>query len=225
MSTARPLALEMLLSEIADVVGADDVSVREVDKLAYAQDYFWLGQMWLDRGEEPCRPDFVCSPESTEEVSRLLRIATRFRIPVIPYGGGSGTQGGVIPLYGGVVIDLKKMNRILRVDEQSLTATVEAGLNQVHLEETLNVKALSWPHYPASGSVATVGGSIAARGTGTLSTKYGKAEDMVLSLKVVLADGRIIETLATPSHACGPGLLQLFVGSEGTLGIITQATV
>jgi alkyldihydroxyacetonephosphate synthase len=225
MNTARPLALEVLLSEVADVVGADDVTVREVDKLAYAQDYFWLGQMWLDRGQDPCCPDLVCLPESTEEVSRLLRIATRFRIPVIPYGGGSGTQGGVVPLYGGMVVDLKKMNRVVRVDEYSLTATVEAGVNQMHLEEALNVKDLTWPHYPASGAVATVGGSIAARGTGTLSTKYGKAEDMVLALKVVLADGRIIETLPTPNHACGPGLLQLFVGSEGTLGIITEATV
>lgn len=225
MNTARPLALEMLLSEIADVVGLEDVSVRDIDKLAYSQDYFWLGQMWLDRGQEPSRPDVVCSPKSTEEVSRLLRIATRFRIPVIPYGGGSGTQGGVVPLYGGLVIDLKKMNHVIRVDEQSLTATVEAGINQIHLEEALNKSGLTWPHYPASGPVATVGGSLAARGTGTLSTKYGKAEDMVLALKVVLPDGRVIETLPTPNHACGPGLVQLFVGSEGTLGIITEATL
>jgi alkyldihydroxyacetonephosphate synthase len=221
----RPLAFEALLSEIADVVGADDVTTREVDRLAYAQDYFWLGQMWLDRGQEACRPDVICWPECTEEVSRLMKIATRFRMPVIAYGGGSGTQGGITPLYGGMVIDLKRMNRVVRVDERSLTATVEAGINQMHLEEVLNRAGLTWPHYPASGPVATVGGSIAARGTGTLSTKYGKAEDMVLALKVVLADGRIIETLPTPNHACGPGLLQLFVGSEGTLGIITEATV
>lgn len=225
MSKSRSLALEFLCSEIADVVGADDVTTREVDKLAYAQDYFWLGQMWLDRGQDPCRPDLICFPESTDEVSRLLRIATRYRIPVIPYGGGSGTQGGIVPLFGGMVLDLKKMNRIVNIDEVSLTATVEAGLNQMHLEEALNAQGLTWAHYPASGAVATVGGSIAARGTGTLSTKYGKAEDMVLSLKVVLADGRIIETLPTPNHACGPGLLQLWVGSEGTLGVITEATV
>jgi alkyldihydroxyacetonephosphate synthase len=225
MSGASPLVRESLLSEIADVVGVEDVSVRRLDTLAYAQDYFWLGQMWIDRGQEPCRPDIVCWPETTEEVSRLLRIATRFRIPVIPYGGGSGTQGGITPLYGGLVLDLKKLNRIVRVEDRSLTATIEAGANQMHLEEALNRRGLTWPHYPASGSVATVGGSIAARGTGTLSTKYGKAEDMVLALKVVLSDGRIIETLPTPNHACGPGLLQLFVGSEGTLGVITEATV
>jgi alkyldihydroxyacetonephosphate synthase len=220
--TARPLALEFLVSEVADIVGEDDVTVRAVDKLAYAQDYFWVSQMWLDRGRDPCCPDLICSPESTEEVSRLLRVATRFHIPVIPYGGGSGTQGGVIPLYGGMVLDLKKLNRIVKIDELSLTASIEAGVNQIHLEEALNSKGLTWPHYPASGPVATVGGCIAARGTGTLSTKYGKAEHMVIALRVVLADGRVIETLPTPDHACGPGLLPLFVGSEGTLGVITE---
>src|ERR1700691_5580644 len=116
MSGASPLLRESLLSEIADVVGVEDVSVREVDRLAYAQDYFWLGQMWIDRGREPCRPDIICWPQSTEEVSRLMKIATRFRIPVIPYGGGSGKQGGITPLYGGLVIDLKKLNRLVRVD-------------------------------------------------------------------------------------------------------------
>ena len=221
----RTLPLHLLLSEIADVVGEDDVTIREVDKLAYAQDYFWLGQMWLDRNEEPSRPDIICSPESTEEVSRIMKIATRYRVPVIPYGGGSGTQGGIIPLYGGIMLDVKKMCKIIKVDKESLTATVQAGLNVVHLEEELNRQGLTWAHYPASAAVASVGGCIAARGTGTLSTKYGKAEDLVLSIELVLASGEVIRTLHTPNHACGPGLLQLFVGAEGTLGVITEVTV
>ena len=214
-----------LLSEVADVVGEGDVTAREVDRLAYAQDYFWLGQMWMDRGEEPARPDFVVHPESTEEVAALLKIASRHRIPVIPYGGGSGTQGGTIPLFGGMTLDLKKMNRILRVDEQSLTLTAQTGINVARLEEELNRRGLTWPHYPASAPVATLGGCIAARGSGTLSTKYGKAEDMVVGLEVALPSGEVIRTLPTPNHACGPGLLQLFVGSEGTLGVITEITV
>ena len=219
------LTNNLLVSEVADVVGEDDVTVREVDRLAYAQDYFWLPTMWLDRGEDPSRPDLICYPESTEEVQRLMRIATRYRIPVIPYGGGSGTQGGVVPLYGGMVMDLKKMNRIVRLNEKSKTVTVQAGANCHHLEEELNRKGLTWPHYPASGAVATIGGCIAARGTGTISTKYGKAEDMVTGLEVVLANGDLVKTLPTPNHACGPGLLQLFVGAEGTLGVITEVTV
>jgi alkyldihydroxyacetonephosphate synthase len=219
------LAFEVLLNEIAAVVGQGDFSARDIDRLAYAQDYFWLPQMWLDRGCAPARPDVVVHPESAEEVARLLKIATRHRIPIVPYGGGSGTQGGTVALHGGMLLDLKKMNRIARIDTKSLSATCEAGVNVNHLEEELNRHGLTWAHYPASGPVATVGGCIAARGTGTISTKYGKAEDMVMSLQVVLASGEIIETLPTPNHACGPGLLQLFTGSEGTLGIITKATV
>ena len=222
---SRTLIQHVLLSEIADIVGPDRVTARETDRLAYAQDYFWLGQMWSDRGEEPCRPDFVVHPETAQEVSRLLKVANRHRIPVIPYGGGSGTQGGVIPLYGGMVIDLKRMNKIVRIDEKSLTVTAQAGINMVHLEEELNRHGLTLPHYPASAPVATLGGSIAARGTGTISTKYGKAEDMVIGVEVVLPGGDVMSTLPTPNHACGPGLLQLFVGAEGTLGIITEATM
>lgn len=221
----RALIRDLLLTELADVVGEDDVTTRDVDRLAYAQDYYWVTQMWADRGEEPARPDFIVYPESTLEVTRLLRIATRYRIPVIPYGGGSGTQGGVVPLYGGLVFDLKKMDRIVRIDESSLTLTAQAGVNVAVLEEELNRRGLTWAHYPASAPVATLGGCLAARGTGTISTKYGKAEDMVLAMEVVLPSGEVIRTLPTPSHACGPGLLQLFVGAEGTLGVITEATV
>jgi alkyldihydroxyacetonephosphate synthase len=120
---------------------------------------------------------------------------------------------------------MKKMSRILRIDQESLTVTAEAGVNGQQLEWAVNRKGLTLAHYPAAEYGATLGGYLAARGSGTLSTKYGKAEDMVLSLEVVLPSGERIRTLPVPSHACGPGLLQLFVGSEGTLGVITEATM
>ena len=220
----RRLLTDLLLTELADIVGAGDVSARETDRLAYASDYCWVPQMWIDRGAPAPTPDFVVHAESTQEVSRILKLANRFRVPVIPYGGGSGTQGGTVPLYGGIVLDLKKMNRLVRLDEKSFTLTAQPGINLRQLEDTLNRRGLSLPHYPASHNVATLGGSVAARGTGTISTKYGKLEDMVLAVEVVLPSGEIVRTLPTPNHATGPGLLQLFVGSEGTLGVITEIT-
>jgi alkyldihydroxyacetonephosphate synthase len=117
------------------------------------------------------------------------------------------------------------LDKIIRIDEQSMTVTAQAGINGQHLEWAINKHGLTLAHYPASQYGATLGGYVAARGSGTLSTKYGKAEDMVLRLEVVLASGEQIRTLPVPNHACGPSLLQLFVGSEGTLGIITEVTM
>ena len=119
-------------------------------------------------------------------------------------------------------MDLKRLNRIIEVDEECLTVTVEAGVIGKNLEWEVNKKNLMFAHYPGSHNAATVGGYIAARGNGTLSTKYGKAEDMVLWIKMVTPTGEIIETLPVPKHASGPGLLQFIIGSEGTMGIITE---
>jgi alkyldihydroxyacetonephosphate synthase len=188
-------------------------------------DAYYVPQIWLDRGQTPPKPDWIVFPESVDEISRLLKLASRHRVPVIPYGGGTGSQGGSVPLYGGILLDLKKINRIAKIDEESCTVTAEAGINGQHLEWTVNKKGLTLAHYPASEYGATLGGYVAARGSGTLSTKYGKAEDMVLSMEIVLPSGERIRTLPVPNHACGPGLLQLFVGSEGTLGIITEVTM
>jgi alkyldihydroxyacetonephosphate synthase len=219
------LVFDVIKNEIMDIVGYDDVTVQEAERIAYALDSYLVPQIWLDKGLAPPKPDWIVFPESADEISRLLKLASRHRIPVIPYGGGTGSQGGTVPLYGGMLLDLKKMNRIIKIDEQSLTVTAEAGVNGQHLEWSVNKKGLTMAHYPASEYGATLGGYVAARGSGTLSTKYGKAEDMVLSLEIVLPSGERIRTLPVPNHACGPGLLQVFVGSEGTLGIITEVTI
>lgn len=212
-------------SELRDIVGPDDLSVSEPDRYCYSTDVYWIPRMWLDRLQPPCLPDFIVHPENTEEVCRILKMANRFGIPVIPYGGGTGSQGGTVPLYGGIVLDLKKMDRILRLDEESLTVTAQAGINGQVLEWELNRHGLTLAHYPASEYGATLGGYVAARGSGTLSTKYGKAEDMVVSLEAVLPQGSVIHSLPVPSHSCGPDILHNFIGSEGTLGVITELTM
>jgi alkyldihydroxyacetonephosphate synthase len=216
---------EMIRSELAEVVGEAHISTRENDKLIYSTDWSWMPQMWLDRGQELATPDYIVHPASSEEISEIMKIANNYRIPVIPYGGGSGTQGGALPIYGGIIIDTKRLNKIIEIDEKSLTVTAEAGINGTQLEWALNEKGLTLPHYAASSNCATLGGYLAPRGTGTISTKYGKAEDMVLSMQVVLPNGDIIRTPPVPQHASGPDFFRLFLGAEGTFGIITEATM
>jgi len=219
------LQREMIRSELEEIVGEAYVSTREADRLVYATDWFWLPQMWLDRGETPRTPDYIVHPGSAEEISAILKIANTYRIPVIPWGGGSGSQGGALSIFGGIILDTKRLNKIIEIDETSLTVTAQAGINGTQLEWALNEKGLMLPHYPASANCATLGGYLAPRGTGTISTKYGKAEDLVLSMQVVLPNGHILRTPPVPQHASGPDFFRLFLGSEGTFGVITEATM
>jgi len=216
---------EAIYSELADIVGPAYISTQASDRLIYTGDWSWMSQVWLDRGEQPPLPDFIVHPGSAAEISRVMHVAGSYGLPVVPWGGGSGTQGGAAPLYGGIILDTKRLDRILEIDERSLVVRAQAGVIGTTLEWALNEHGLTLPHYPASANCATLGGYLAARGSGVISTKYGKAEDLVLSIEVVLPSGEILRTLPTPNHASGPGLLQLFVGSEGTLGVITEATM
>jgi alkyldihydroxyacetonephosphate synthase len=216
---------EMIRSELLEIVGADYISIRESDKLVYSCDWSWMPQMWLDRGRPLRTPDYIVHPGSAEEVAEILKVANNYRIPVVPWGGGSGTQGGALPVMGGIVLDTKRMNKIIRIDDKSLTVTAQAGINISQLEWALNEKGLTLPHYAASSNCATLGGALAPRGTGTVSTKYGKAEDMMINMQIVLPNGRIIRTPHVPQHAAGPDWTRLFLGAEGTFGIITEATM
>jgi alkyldihydroxyacetonephosphate synthase len=215
----------MIRSELADIVGEHFVSISEADKLIYSTDWSWMPQMWLDRGQPLAKPDFIVHPESAEEIAEILDVANKYRIPVVPWGGGSGTQGGAMPMFGGILLDTKRMNRIIDIDTKSLTVTAQAGINIAQLEWAVNEHSLMLPHYAASSNCATLGGALAPRGTGTISTKYGKAEDMVLRMQIVLPTGEIIRTPHVPQHASGPDWWRLWLGAEGTLGVITEATM
>jgi alkyldihydroxyacetonephosphate synthase len=214
-----------VLDALTAVVGPDRVSRGEVDRLVYSVDAYWLPQMWLDRGGRPQPPLAIVHPGSVDEVSKILAIADDARVPVVPWGGGSGTQGGALPIHGGIIVDVKRLDRILEINERSLYVRAQAGINGGQLEWALNDRGLTLPHYPASANCATLGGYLAPRGSGTISTKYGKAEDLVMSLEVVLAGGPVIRTPDVPNHASGPDFMRVFLGSEGTFGIITEATM
>ena len=214
-----------LAPALADVLGADAVHTDDAQLDAYTADTYWPAIAARANGTPLGRPDVVAIPRTEEGVAVALRVAAAHGVPVVAWGGGSGTQGGAVPIHGGLVIDLRALDRIVEIDERSLTVTAQAGVNGRELERVLNARGLMLPHYPASAEWATVGGYVAARGSGVLSTRYGKIEDLVLSLRVALAGGELIDTVAVPRHAVGPDLTQLFVGSEGTLGIITRATL
>jgi alkyldihydroxyacetonephosphate synthase len=189
-----------------------------------SRDWWPQAMIWALDGQVAAKAAAVVSPTRADQVARVLAVCDEARIPVTAAAGRSGVCGASVPVHGGVVLDLCGLTGIVDVDETSLVLDVAPGTFGDHLELTLRAEhGLTLGHWPQSVALSTVGGWLACRSAGQLSTRYGKIEDMVLGLDVALADGRQISTGGAPRAAVGPDLNQLFVGSEGTLGIITGA--
>jgi glycolate oxidase len=204
---------DQLVTELMDIVGKDNVLTAMSDRITHS----------YDATQEKHLPDVVVYAASTEEVSRVVKLANRLKIPILPRGAGSGFTGGTLPVRGGIVLVLTKMDRIIDIDTENLTAEVEAGVVTAELQRQVEKLGLFYPPDPASKEFSTLGGNVAECAGGPRCVKYGVTKDYVLGLEVVTPSGDIIRTGGrTLKNVVGYDLTKLFVGSEGTLGIATK---
>lgn len=205
-----------ILKELKQIVGPDNVSTLPEELVVYS----------YDATQRESLPWAVVRPRSAREISEILKLANRERFPVVPRGAGTGMSGGSVPIQGGVVLSLERMNHILEIDEQDFIAVVEPGVITGDLQREVESRGLFYPPDPASHKFCTLGGNVAECAGGLRAVKYGVTKDYVLGLEVVLPTGEIITTGArTVKSVAGYDLTNLIVGSEGTLGIATRITL
>jgi glycolate oxidase len=205
-----------ITGKIIEIVGKENALTSVEDRKCYA----------YDGRTEGATPDLVVFPSSAKEVSAILKLANAHGFPVIPRGSGSGLTGGSVPLSGGVVLSFTRMSRILEIDTKNLIAVVEPGVVTFEFQEEVAKQGLFYPPDPASYKYSSIGGNVAECAGGPNSLKYGVTRDYVLGLEVVLPTGEIINTgVRTMKGVVGYDLTRLFVGSEGTLGVVTKITL
>jgi alkyldihydroxyacetonephosphate synthase len=210
---------------IKNVVGEENILTDDFSRANFSYGKFYAELLKLRLNEIPNPPDMVVSPKNNDHIIKIVAYCNNHKIPIIPVGGQSSVTGALQTPYGGIALDLTKhLNKVIKVNEINKSVTVQAGMYGPAFEKELNKKGYSCGHFPQSFEFSTVGGWLAAKGAGQASTGYGKIDDMVLSLKAVSPAG-IIETKDFPKTAQGWDIFPLFIGSEGTLGIITEVTM
>lgn len=204
------------LNELIKVVGRERVLAAIEDRICYS----------YDGTKQKALPDIVVRPNNTTDISNTLKIANKYEVPVYARGAGTGLTGGAVPLMGGIVFDLKSMNRIIEICPEDFIATVEPGVVTKHFQDEVSQYGLFYPPDPSSAAFSTIGGNVAECAGGITGLKYGVTRDYVLALEIVLPDGSVINTgRKTLRSVTGYDLTRLFIGSEGTLGVFTKITV
>jgi glycolate oxidase len=200
---------------LIEIAGEENFTDSLIDMISYS----------TDASEHKHRPDVAVWPRNTEQVSAILKLANEYKIPVIPRGAGTGLSGMVVPEQGGIVLDMLRMNKILDIRIEDRLVVVQPGVVYGDLERALASHGFFFPPDPASGVVCTLGGNVGANAGGLKGAKYGTTRDYVLGLEVVLANGSVLRT-GSRCMKCVSGydLTKLFVGSEGTLGVVTEIT-
>ncbi|KAL4945983.1 hypothetical protein BDV06DRAFT_209127 [Aspergillus oleicola] len=211
--------LQAAWADFVEIIGKENVSTEHADLLSHA------GSDWSSyKTKDSEKPFLVLYPSSTEDVSRIMKVCHQRRIPVTPYSGGTSLEGHFAPTRGGVCIDFRRMDRILEVHKGDLDVVVQPALGWEELNDTLADEGLFFPPDPGPG--AMIGGMVGTGCSGTNAYRYGTMREWVLSLTVVLADGTVIKTKQRPrKSSAGYDLTRMFIGSEGTLGLVTEATL
>jgi len=208
-----------LIKKLKDIAGGGSVLYSEAERYCYAYD-------GTNSNEKLRIPEAVVLAENTAQVSEIMKFASANKIPVVVRGAGTNLAGCCFTPEGGILLHLSKMDKILKIDKNNLMCTVQPGVVVGTLQEEVKKQGLFYPPDPSNLKVSTIGGSIALSSGGPRTFKYGTTKDYVIDLEVVLADGRIMRTGAqTAKNVAGYNLTQLFVGSEGTLGIVTEAVL
>jgi len=216
---------KVLLADLTRLLGKGKVSVAPEERQRFSLDALGNYRAFHAARLLESTADAVVHPESVEEVAQVVRLAQAAGVPIVPFGGGTGVMGGIVPVRGGITLDLRGLNRVWEIDVESRTATVGAGLLLGDLDQALGREGLMLGHDPWSQPIATVGGAISTNGVGYLAGRYGPMGEQVLGLQVVLPQGDVLETKGVSKPSPGPGLTHLFIGAEGIMGVITRATL